>query len=92
MQDDAFEPSFATGDELLNRPILENIDAFPLKWKTDMLGRFILQLSVTTFYQLCPWTCLVSGMPEHPRFYTIRLGAGGRLDGKQDIPKLIYHH
>ena len=89
IQDDAFEPSFTTSDELLNRPILEDVDAFPLKWKSQLLDKPILKLSASTFYQLWERTCLVSGMREHPRFYSTRVGAGGRLDGKKDTAKRI---
>jgi hypothetical protein len=54
-----------------------------------MLDRPIFNLSNGTFYDLWRRTCLVSGLREDPRFYTMRVGAGGRLDGKHHARREI---
>ena len=82
IKDDAFEPSFESVEALLSRPALENVDFQPLKWKESMLDRPIFQLLSTIFSYLWHRTCLVSGLRMDPRFYTMRVGAGDRLDGK----------
>ncbi|KAF2731199.1 hypothetical protein EJ04DRAFT_16250 [Polyplosphaeria fusca] len=81
IKDDAFKPSFESVEALLSRPTLESVDFLPLKWKEDMLDRSIFHLSNTKFYKLWHRTCLVAGLREDPRFYTMRVGCGGRLDG-----------
>jgi hypothetical protein len=83
IKDDAFKVRFKSVKELLSRPCLENVDFLPLDWKEEMLDRPIFNLSNGTFYDLWHRTCLVSGLRGDPRFYVMRVGAGGRLDGKQ---------
>lgn len=46
-----------------------------------MLDRPIFKLSKHTFYNIWHRDALVSGFRYDPRFYTTRVGAGGRLDG-----------
>ncbi|KAF2184554.1 hypothetical protein K469DRAFT_578956, partial [Zopfia rhizophila CBS 207.26] len=81
IKDDAFEPSFKSAEALLSRPTLESVDLPPLKWKEDMQERPIFHLSDAKFYKLWHRTCLVAGLRVDPRFYTMRVGCGGRLNG-----------
>ncbi|KAF1973216.1 hypothetical protein BU23DRAFT_568519 [Bimuria novae-zelandiae CBS 107.79] len=80
IKDDAFKVGFESVEALLSRPSLKSVDFLPLDWKEEMLDRPIFNLSNGTFYDLWHRTCLVSGLREDPRFYTMRVGAGGRLD------------
>src|SRR5207248_4208979 len=82
IKDDAFEPSFESVEALLSRPELEKTDFLQLKWKEKMLDRTIFHLSNNKFYKLWHRTCLAAGLREDPRFYMMRVGCGGRLDGK----------
>ena len=82
-KDNAFEVGFKSVEELLSRPALEEVNFLPLRWKENMLGRSVFGLSNRTFYDLWQRCWLTAGMRHSPRFYTTRVGAGGRLDGKQ---------
>lgn len=85
IKDNAFKVGFDSVEALLSRPTLESVDFLPLDWKEEMLDCPIFHLSNGTFYDLWRRTCLVSGLREDPRFYTMRVGAGGRLDGKHPV-------
>jgi hypothetical protein len=89
IKDDAFKVAFESVEALLSRPTLESVDFLPLDWKEEMLDRPIFNISDSTFSDLWHRTCLVSGLRVNPRFYTMRVGAGGRLDGKQILKTLI---
>ena len=83
IKDDAFKVRFESVEALLSRPALESVDFLPLDWKEQMLDRPIFHLSDRTFYDLWQRNWLVSGSRIPPRFYSMRVGAGGRLDGKR---------
>lgn len=79
---DAFEPSFATLDELLNRPLFnEHTACIYLPWKNELLGDEIFPISYNRFWNVWRRTVMVAGFPDGLRPYAIRVGAGSRLDG-----------
>jgi hypothetical protein len=82
IKDDAFEPSFKTVDEFLNRPNLEGVDFLPLKWKKKKLDQRIFKIDYRKFNAIFHRTTLVAGFRKNPRLYALRVGAAGRLDGK----------
>jgi hypothetical protein len=82
---DAFDPSFESVETLVDRPNLQHTNSLPLKWKDDMLDQYIIELPRKRFYELWERTVLASGMRVEPRFYSMRVGAGGRLDGKETV-------
>jgi len=79
----AFESEYDSVHELIHRPILENVDYVPLRWKKDFLDRPIIKLNDHTFYNLWHQACLVAGFRVDPRTYALRVGAEDRLDGKR---------
>ena len=85
IKDDAFEPSFESVEALLHRPTLEGegVDFLPLKWKEEMLDRPVFPLDYNHFNRLWHRTLTVAGFREDARIYALRVGTGGRLDGKE---------
>jgi hypothetical protein len=81
IKDDAFKPSIDSIEALLRRPILEDVDYVPLKWKKAKLDQPIFPLTYATYHRLWHRTCIVAGLREEIRPYTLRVGAGARLDG-----------
>jgi hypothetical protein len=81
IKDDAFKPGFDSIEAILRRPILENVDYVPLKWKEGKLDCPIFPLLYSRYNELWHRTCLVAGFREDLRLYTLRVGAGARLDG-----------
>ncbi|KAL2138139.1 hypothetical protein VTI28DRAFT_7389 [Corynascus sepedonium] len=64
-----------------DRPILEYTDYLELHWKTDMLDREIFPIDYHTFWKVWHRLWLVAGNREPIRPYSIRVGAGAKLDG-----------
>ncbi|KAI0388262.1 hypothetical protein F5Y17DRAFT_248639 [Xylariaceae sp. FL0594] len=81
IQENVFDPSFTTVDQIFDRPNLEHVDFVPLRWKTDMLEKKIFSLSYKTLNDLWHRVLLVSGFREDSRLYSLRVGAGANLDG-----------
>ncbi|KAI0388289.1 hypothetical protein F5Y17DRAFT_463852 [Xylariaceae sp. FL0594] len=81
IQENVFDPSFTTVDQIFDRPNLEHVDFVPLRWKTDMLEKKIFSLSYKTLNDLWHRVLLVSGFREDARLYSLRVGAGANLDG-----------
>ncbi|KAF6817371.1 hypothetical protein CPLU01_13617 [Colletotrichum plurivorum] len=52
LSNDAFEAGFASYDELLRRPILENVGYVPLKWKAEFADRVMCPIKYSTFCRL----------------------------------------
>ncbi|KAF6827136.1 hypothetical protein CMUS01_09141 [Colletotrichum musicola] len=84
LSDDAFEAGFASYDELLRRPILENVGYVPLKWKAEFADRVWRQVQTAL------------GMREHIRVHSIRpafrnyiLGNTSAVYEKSYIPQQI---
>ncbi|RYP64095.1 hypothetical protein DL771_008954 [Monosporascus sp. 5C6A] len=80
VQDDAFDPSFSTVEEIFDRPNLESVDFIPLKWKQDFLNKPIFPMAYKTLNELWHRTLLVAGFRNHSRLYSLRVGAGARFD------------
>jgi hypothetical protein len=78
----AFEDDVTSVDDLLNRPILENFDYIPIKWKESMLDKLILPMSWPVFIRIFRRCLLVDGCPFLPCLYAMRMGAGADLDSK----------
>ncbi|KAL8284679.1 hypothetical protein RB597_008484 [Gaeumannomyces tritici] len=81
IKDEAFQTPFASFEELLRRPELEKVDYLPLPWKHEMEGRQILPVGYHVGWPIWNRTLEVAGLREPVRFYSTRVGAGGRLDG-----------
>ena len=60
----------------------DGIDYTPLSWSEDMLEKEIIDLKYHTFWKIWNRCMLVAGLLDKPRPYSMRVGAGGRLDGK----------
>src|SRR5205814_1407922 len=84
IEDDAFEDDISTFHDLLHRPILEDRDYVPFKWKGHVLDKPIFPLLKQRLFDLWHRTLLVAGVRNPPRLYSLRVGAGARLDGKNE--------
>ncbi|KAK4148657.1 hypothetical protein C8A00DRAFT_38769 [Chaetomidium leptoderma] len=78
---DAFQAGYTSPDDLYTRPLRERAKYVPLKWKPSMLDENIVNISDTTLRDVWERTCLVSGARDVPRYYCLRVGAGGRTQG-----------
>lgn len=81
LSEDAFDPSFDSMPAIFNRPIFENMQCIQLPWKKDILDEEIFPMSYASFHSIWQRTVLVAGYPEKLRPYSLRVGAGSRLDG-----------
>lgn len=101
--DDAFEPSFGSAEALLQRPLMEDhISAIRIPWKESALNKDIFPIAIEHVRALWRRTLLVAGFPETLRLYSLRVGAGSRLNGLQTrvsfntkvtaFPNLCCHH
>ncbi|KAI1093468.1 hypothetical protein F5B19DRAFT_482691 [Rostrohypoxylon terebratum] len=81
IQENAFDPSFATIDEIFDRPKLESVNFIPLKWKRSFQDRPIFPMTYKYFNEVWHRTLLVAGFRNHSRLYSLRVGAGARFDG-----------
>jgi hypothetical protein len=80
--DEAFDPPFQSLDEILNRPNLEHTDVLDLHWKADKLKDNIFPVTYAQYWENWNRLWLVSGNRDPPRPYSLRVGAGGKLDGE----------
>lgn len=84
--DNAFDAGFKSCHQVLSPPPLEKgVDFVPLKWKPTVLDQEIVPISYATFWQLWNRVYFVAGSRERKRPYSLRVGAGGRLNGKGDL-------
>jgi len=90
IQDDTFEASYANAEEFLNRPVLGNVDYIPLPWKKEKLDDFVFQLSYRKFNDIWHKVCIAAGFRQVPRLYSLRVGAGARLDKDRKLTSAIY--
>ncbi|KAI6082452.1 hypothetical protein F4821DRAFT_247161 [Hypoxylon rubiginosum] len=81
IQEDAFNPSFTTIDEIFDRPNLESVNFVPLRWKDKFHSQPIFPMTYKYFNELWHRTLLVAGFRNHARLYSLRVGAGARFDG-----------
>ncbi|KAI1445143.1 hypothetical protein F5Y02DRAFT_427123 [Annulohypoxylon stygium] len=80
IQENAFNPNFATIDEIFDRPNLESVNFIPLKWKQKFHGQSIFSMTYKSFNEVWHRTLLVAGFRNHSRLYSLRVGAGARFD------------
>ncbi|KAM7210532.1 Protein of unknown function (DUF3435) domain containing protein [Rhypophila decipiens] len=81
LHDNAFETPFASFAEILQRPNLEDVDYISLKWKPEFEKKKIFPLTYHRYWELWTRTWFVAGSRNNVRPYSMRVGAGGRLDG-----------
>ncbi|KAI6511902.1 hypothetical protein MCOR13_000463 [Pyricularia oryzae] len=77
IKDGAFDPPYHSWEDL-EKP--RDAEYAELHWKKEMLDREIFALSHETERALWYRTLLVAGYREPMRLYSIRVGAGARLD------------
>ncbi|KAL5900173.1 hypothetical protein ACKVWC_011469 [Pyricularia oryzae] len=77
IKDGAFDPPYHSWEDL-EKP--RDAEYAQLHWKKEMLDREIFALSHETERALWYRTLLVAGYREPMRLYSIRVGAGARLD------------
>jgi len=82
IQLDALKERFASVDELLRRPILEDVDYVRLEWKDEVKDKKVFPISSVLFDQLWQRTLVVAGSRKPPKPYALRIGTGGRLNGE----------
>ena len=58
-----------------------NVDYIPLYWKEGFNKKPIIPIAYFKFKELWDNTLLVAGFRQSERLYSMRVGAGGRLDG-----------
>ena len=85
IKDDAFEAGYTNADEFLNMPALGDVDYIELPWKEKKLDDFIFQLSYRRFNEIWHKVCIAAGFREVPRLYSLRVGAGARLDKNRKL-------
>ncbi|KAI1157749.1 hypothetical protein F5B18DRAFT_643736 [Nemania serpens] len=81
INDQAFEAGYNTVEEIFDKPNLETVDFIPLKWRPDVKDQEVFRLSDSMLAELFHRTLLVMGVRRSPRYYSLRVGCGARLDG-----------
>ncbi|KAI8674512.1 C2H2-type domain-containing protein [Fusarium keratoplasticum] len=79
----AFATKFTSCEEVLYpKNLLEDhIDYVPLKWKDDIVDQPVFPLDYKLYWRIWHRVLEVAGLREGLRPYSIRVGAGGRLNG-----------
>lgn len=85
INDQAFEAGYNTVEEIFDKPNLETVDFIPLKWRPDVKDQEVFRLSDSMLAELFHRTLLVMGVRRSPRYYSLRVGCGARLDGTSTI-------
>ena len=85
IQDDAFETSFKSIDDILDRPNMNGVNFVPLKWKEKMKNNVIFDISYEMIRALWHRVLEVAGARTRRRTYSLRVGAGARLMGELPI-------
>ena len=81
IQAGAFEADYKLVNDLLHRPILEDVDYVLLKWKESILEKPIFPMSYAVFARILCRVLLRCWIPFLPRCYAFRVGAGAEFDG-----------
>ncbi|KAI2613362.1 hypothetical protein GGR54DRAFT_642931 [Hypoxylon sp. NC1633] len=82
LADDAFAAGYQSFNELLNRPIMEpGSDYLPLPLKDNVLDKRAIPLTQKKMNEVWNRTVLISGVRKKLKAYSLRVGAGGRLNG-----------
>lgn len=80
--DNAFDIPVDSFQTLLSRPTFENKKRLRINWKEKMLTRPIWPISYNTYWRIWTQTTFVAGYTTPIRPYSVRVGAGNRLNGK----------
>ncbi|PKK52457.1 hypothetical protein CI102_4191 [Trichoderma harzianum] len=82
--DNAFEAGYHSCDQVLRPgPLEEGVDFVRLNWRDEVIQKKnkIVPISYNQFLDIWNRVHFVAGSRETKRPYTLRVGAGGRLDG-----------
>ncbi|GKU05242.1 unnamed protein product [Fusarium langsethiae] len=79
----AFSNEFTTPEKILYpEPEPEcSVNYIPLAWKDEMLDNHVFDLDYKAYLTLWSRVILVGGLRTKPKPYSVRVGAGNRLDG-----------
>ncbi|KAM0361868.1 hypothetical protein ACHAO7_011330 [Fusarium culmorum] len=80
----AFSVDFATPEKILYPDLDPNrtVGFIPLAWKDQMLEEDVFGITYTAYWTLWQRVLLVGGLRTKLKPYSVRVGAGNRLDGK----------
>ncbi|EXM35583.1 Zinc finger C2H2-type [Fusarium oxysporum f. sp. vasinfectum] len=78
---DAFSTNFTTPEDILFPKPDSEVDYVPLSWKDEIKDDLVFQLGYKLYWKLWHRVLLVGGLRENPKPYSVRVGAGNRLDG-----------
>jgi len=82
--DNAFVAGFTEPEQVLDHLSLEpGVPYTRLSWKPKMMDKAIFNIPYDKLLSLWKLTMLVAGVRDPPRPYSMRVGTGQRLDGKQ---------
>ncbi|KAK4233270.1 hypothetical protein C8A03DRAFT_19623, partial [Achaetomium macrosporum] len=73
--------SFGSARELFQRPVLGKTDRIDIPWKEKFRNEIIFPLKYAEFWALWHRCLVVIGSRKHLRPYSLRVGAGARIDG-----------
>jgi hypothetical protein len=77
----AFSTDFATPEKILYPEPDFTVNYVPLAWKEEMLDEHVFPLDYKSYWALWNRVLLVGGLRSKPKPYSVRVGAGNRLDG-----------
>ncbi|KAI3333971.1 hypothetical protein F4824DRAFT_512558 [Ustulina deusta] len=77
----AFIARYNTVKEVFDKPNLETVDFIPFRWKPGMENKEIFKISDSQLTDLFQQTLLVMGVRRNPKFYSLCIGCGARLNG-----------
>ncbi|KAF5725116.1 hypothetical protein FMUND_210 [Fusarium mundagurra] len=77
----AFSTKFTTPEDILFPKPDKEVDYVPLSWKDEIKDDAVFKLGYNLYWKLWHRVLLVGGLRENPRPYSVRVGAGNRLDG-----------
>ncbi|KAI1861508.1 hypothetical protein JX265_009475 [Neoarthrinium moseri] len=79
---DAFKAGYRTIDDILDTPNMEEgVNFIPLDWRPEITSQKALSLTSSSLDTLWKRVLQVAGYRELARVYSLRVGAGIRLDG-----------
>jgi len=85
LADNAFKAGFTSASQVFRaEPLEPGIDYVPLLWKSNTKDKSIHSISYNTYWTIWNRALFVSGLRDEDamRPYAMRVGGGGRLDGK----------
>ncbi|KAH8891472.1 hypothetical protein GQ53DRAFT_147693 [Thozetella sp. PMI_491] len=84
------KPRFQSVGELLQRPVLGETGRIDIPWKSEFLDQPIFPITYPVFYELWMRCLLVIGCRKAIRPYSLRVGAGARLD--DSVPSALRNY